>query len=595
MSVRKVFLTFIVAALGAFAVIAQEQAKPQQAPELLAPTAQPAAEETEMPEGGVPSYIKEETPEERHERLATQEDPGINPDPEKIWIRFGKKFKIRRYEREFARYDSENPKVVRPLAMVNFTFEIYQQNEKYVWVWMEELEARRPREQRKKAEETKQVPKETIDYLGQIRDDFTPLDPPASPARVRFEESSKGLPGSGSWRNSGAVADMNGDGKLDIVLPPQRAGNGVPAIFLGDGKGGWTPWQAVWSTRLNYGSVVAADFNKDKKMDVAFSVHLSGVAVFLGDGKGEFREVFYDRAFPSRRIVTTDVDRDGWMDIVAITEGPTGRSGDPKAKEYTALRAYLNRGKGTTWEGLNIAHPKDNTSGDWLAVGNFNGDRFPDFLASTIYFNGTSTVHLSQGEAKKYDFFWDGKGFVIPFRSYYSAVAAGRFSNEDRDDAIVASYRIWPTKLDQETIVDPPLPRVVALDRISFSADGKEGARTPIMRWEPGRSVPGIATADFDRDGNVDVMFTRHEPREAVLLLGDGKGGFARAAVDGIPLRPQSNYDLLVGDVNSDSRPDVVVMYESESATSLSARNGSVHVYLNMGVDKGLDKGPAVP
>ena len=103
------------------------------------------------------------------------------------------------------------------------------------------------------------------------------------------------------------------------------------------------------------------------------------------------------------------------------------------------------------------------------------------------------------------------------------------------------------------------------------------------MRWEAGRSVPGVAPADFDGDGKQDVMFTRHDPREAVLLLGDGKGGFSRAAVEGIPLRPQSNYDILVADVNADSRPDVILMYEAESATSLSARNGSVHVYLNRG------------
>ena len=583
MSVRKVLLTLIVLALGAFSATAQEQAQPQQTPELLAPTAQPSVEEMEVPEGGVPTYVVEETPEQRKERLGTQEDPGINPDPDRVWVRFGQKYKIRRYEREFARYDPDNPKIVRPVAMVNFNFEIYQHNEKYVWVWMQELEPRRSRAERQKAEETKEVSKEAVEYLTAIRDEFTPLDPPTSPVRLRFEESSKGLPGSGSWRNSGAVADMNGDGKLDIVLPPQRAGNGVPAIFLGDGNGGWTQWSTNFSTRLNYGSVVAADFNKDKKMDVAFSIHLSGIAVFLGDGKGEFREVFYDRAFPSRRLVTADVDRDGWMDVVAITEGPTGRSGDPKAKEYTALRGYLNRDKGSKWEGINIAHPKDNTSGDWLAVGNFNNDRFPDFVASTIYFNGTSIVHMSQGQAKKYDFFWDGKGHVIPFRSYYGAVATGRFSSKDRDDAIVSSYRIWPPKVDQEQITDPPLQRVVALDRVSFTADGKQATRTPIMRWEPGRSVPGVASADFDRDGKNDLMFTRHDPREAVLLLGDGKGGFARASLEGIPLRPQSNYDLMVADVNADSRPDVIVMYEAESATSLSARNGSVHVYLNRG------------
>ena len=261
MSVRKVLLTFIVVALSAFAAAAQTT-QPQ-TPELLAPTVQPAAEEMEVPEGGVPSYIKEETPEERAERIATPEDPGINPSPDKVFIRFGKKYKIRKYEREFARYNTENPKVVRPVAMVNFTFEIYQQNEKYVWVWMEELPERESRAARRKAAEVKPLPKETIDYLNLVREDFAPLDPAISPVRLRFEESSQGLPGTGSWRNGGTVADMNGDGKVDLVLPPQRAGNGVPAIFLGDGKGGWKLWQTNWSTRLNYGSVVAADFNKD--------------------------------------------------------------------------------------------------------------------------------------------------------------------------------------------------------------------------------------------------------------------------------------------------------------------------------------------
>lgn len=581
MFVRKV-LMLIVLALAAVAVTAQEK-EPQ--PGVLTPTVEAVPDDTDVPEGGMPHYVKEETPEQRMQRIATQEDPGINPDPSKIWIRYGKKYKIRRYEKEFAQYLPQ-PGYVRPMAMVNFVFEIYQENDKFVWVWMEETE-RKTRAERKLAEETKAVPKETVDYLNAIRDEFTPLDPPASPVHVKFEESSDGLPDTGSWRNGPAIADMNGDGFADIILPPQRAGNGVPVIVLGDGKGGWKQWPISWPTRINYGSVVAADFNHDKKMDLAFAIHLSGVAVFLGDGKGGFTEAYYDRAFPSRRLVTADVDHDGWMDIVVISEGPTGRTSDPKAKEYTALRAYLNRSKGTKWEGMNIANPKDNTSGDWLATGNFNSDKYPDFVTSTIYFNGTSTVHLSQGEAKKYDFFWDGKGYVIPFRSFYYAVTAGHFTNKDRDDAIVSEYRIWPSNLDQNVITDPPLSRVIGLDRISFSADGKEAKRTSIMRWEPGRAVPGLSHGDFDGDGKEDIIFTRHDPRETVLLLGDGKGGFARASVDGITMRPQSNYDITVADVNGDSRPDVLLMYESESATSLSSRNGSVHVFLNKGVVAG--------
>ena len=581
MSVRRIFLTFIVALAAVFAVVAQEKVAPP--PDLLAPTATPAAEDADVPEGGMPEYVMPETPEQRKERIATTEDPGINPDPDQVWVRFGKKYKIRKYDRKFATYKPETPKFVRPVGHVNFTFEIYQQNENWVWVWMPEIESRKPRAERAEAGTTKKLPQETVDYLNMIREEFTPLDPPPSPVHVRFEESSEGLPTSGSWRNTPAVADMNGDGKVDLVLPPERAGNGIPAIFLGDGKGGWTEWETTWPTRLNYGAVVAADFNKDKKMDVAFSVHLTGVAVFHGDGKGNFKEVFFDRAFPTRRLITTDLDRDNWTDLVVITEGPIGRSVDPKAKEYTSVRGYLNREKGSKWEGFNIAHPKDNSSGDWLAAGFFNNDKYPDFVTSTIYFNGTSTVHLSQGAQKKYDFFWDGKGYVIPFRSYYYGVTAGRFGNKDRDDAILTNFRIWPSKVDQDVLRDPPLHQVVGIDRISFSPDGKQAERTSIMRWKPGRSVPGIAHGDFDGDGQNDLVFTRHDPREAVLLVGDGKGGFARATPDGLPLRPLSNYDITAADVNGDSKPDLIVLYESESATSLSARNGSVHVFLNRG------------
>jgi hypothetical protein len=580
MSVRKILLTLIVTAMPLFAAAAQQ---PKPASELLEAKPAVVVEADDVPEGGMPHYVKEETPKERQDRLGTQDDPGINPDPEKIWIRFGKRYTIGRYDKEFARFFPDRPNLVRPMAMANFTFEIYQLNDKYVWVWMNELEPLRPREEREKEENTITVPKETVEYLTAIRDEFTPLDPPVAPVKVTFEESSEALPANGSWRNAAAVADMNNDGFADIVLPPQRAGNGLPAIFLGDGKGKWTPWKVTWPTRINYGAVVAADFNHDKNMDLAFSIHLSGVAVFLGDGKGEFTEAFFDRAFPSRRMIASDVDKDGWMDIVAITEGPTGRTNDPKAREYTAVRAYLNREKGTKWEGINIAHPKDNSSGDWLAAGTFNNDKYPDFLTSTIYFNGTSVVHMSQKEPKKYDWFWDGKGYVIPFRSYYYAVDAGRFTSKDRDDAIVSHVRIWPPKMDQNLLPDPPLPRVVGLDRITFSADGKEAKRTPIMRWPLGRAVPGLSHGDFNKDGKLDIMFTRHDPREAVLLLGDGKGGFARATVEGLTLRPHSNYDLTVTDLNKDGRPDVIVMYEAESATSLSVKNGSVQVFLNKG------------
>ena len=105
----------------------------------------------------------------------------------------------------------------------------------------------------------------------------------------------------------------------------------------------------------------------------------------------------------------------------------------------------------------------------------------------------------------------------------------------------------------------------------------------PVVRWAGTRGITALATGDFDGDGSLDIIYTRYDPREAVILLGDGKGGFSRATVSGLTLPPNANYDIKVADVNGDGRPDVILMYESSAVTVLAAQNGSIHVFLNRG------------
>jgi hypothetical protein len=337
-----------------------------------------------------------------------------------------------------------------------------------------------------------------------------------------------------------------------------------------------------WPRNFNYGTVVAADFNKDRHLDLAFSIHLSGVAVFLGDGKGQFREVTegLDRHFPTRRMITADVDADGWMDIVAISEGPVGRGRDVQDKLHGNLRAYLNRQKGQVWQGFNVAEPNEYVGGDYLAAGNFNGDRYPDFVGASVYFNSVNTLYLSKA-ASAYDSLQDG--VVVPGRSYFQATTTGRFLRGKTDDAIVSFLRYWPNNLDAKLVPTPPLTEVSGLDRISF-IDGV-AKRTPILRWKGAKPARGVANGDLDGDGHLDVAYAASQPNELTILLGDGKGGFKRAEVAGIELPPQRTYDLVLTDVNRDRRPDVVVMFEASQATAFSPKNGSVRVYLNQGTE----------
>lgn len=534
-------------------------------------------------EGGTPSYVKEETPEQRRARVG-EVDPGPNPDLTQEYSRFGKKWKIERYERQWAAYDAA-PGYVRPMAMVNFAFEIYQQNEKYVWVWvptqdelMSAAQTPPPVEQRSKFTEPQ------LAYLRRVAPEFTELTPAPVEKVVRFEASSKGLPQEGSWRNSGAFADMNGDGHVDIIAPPERGTRSVmPAIFLGDGKGSWTPWAAaVWPYIVQYGNVVAADFNGDKIMDLAFGQHLTGPRVLLHDGKGRFTDSsngLADDRFPTRRVVATDVDGDKDIDLLALYEGPA-----PGVQIHGArVRAYINEKNGSEWRVVAASKAEDLVSGDWLAVGRFNRDKYPDFVSSNHYFQRPETLYTSDGAATWKLVDWQD-GVLVPYLSVYTAVAAGRFGSRDLDDAIVAYHRGWPVDVEQEFVKNPPVTSLIGIDRISFA--GKIPTRTPIMRFDGTRPISGLAAADFDRDGKNDILFTRHNPREAVLLLGDGKGGFRRATVEGLDLLENPNYDVNVGDVNRDGRPDVLLLHESTSESPFGKQNGAVRLFLNRGTAK---------
>jgi hypothetical protein len=566
--------TLLFATIVASAAFAQST---PQVPNASQPKPAPAVVEEE------PTYIKAETPEQRKARLGTETDPGTSPDPEKIWYRFGKQYKIERFDSRFANYDDVEVGSVKPFGFVNSVKEIYQRNKKYVWVWVEQKQdVPADPDAEPMVDETKytRYNDEEMDYFQAMRAEFTTLDVPASGRKVAFEEASEGLPKNGSWRNTMAVADMNGDKKLDIIVPAERGGNNRPAIFLGDGTGKWQYWRGVsWPMGINYGSVEAGDLNKDGAMDLAFGVHLGGLRVFLGDNKGGFTDggKGLPRDFATRRITLSDVDRDGDLDIVTISEGPSVSAG---ANNYSRLMAYLNDGTGTNWTQLNIAPPSAKFGGDYLAVGNFNGDRIPDFLGASVFFNGTETLYLSEPGKMWKNVGANGK--IIQFLSYYQAQTAGRFSNPKVDDAIATFVRFWPTNIDPRILPEPPSKTVAGIERITF--DGKEPKRTPIVRWESNGGIYGLTTGDFDGDGKLDIAYTRSNPRSLQILLGDGRGGFTRAETSGLAISANSpNYDLKSADVNGDGRPDLLIMYEATGTSRFAERDGSIQVFLNRG------------
>ncbi len=230
--------------------------------------------------------------------------------------------------------------------------------------------------------------------------------------RLTFQAFSSGLPQRGQWRNGFDLADMNGDGNLDIVHGSARKTRSVPQVFLHDGKGSWSNWEAADFPPLSYdyGDAVAGDLNGDGRNDMVLGVHLHGILVLLNEGRGKFKSwgegvdfrvpsSGVEPVFSSRAVALADWNRDGKLDIIAFGEGPrlaTDRSA-PTPANSSGLVIYLNQGNGQ-WLRKDQGTDSYQLFGDHLLVSDIDGDGHPDALTTSNTFGRTDILNLSRAD-----------------------------------------------------------------------------------------------------------------------------------------------------------------------------------------------------
>jgi FG-GAP-like repeat/FG-GAP repeat len=151
-----------------------------------------------------------------------------------------------------------------------------------------------------------------------------------------------------------ALADFNGDGKLDIVKATQ---NGIINVALGNGDGTFqqAPSFQIPSI-LNTESAVVGDFNGDGKPDLAFASQSSDVVTILfGKGDGSFTgHIEYSVPTVSATVnfmLAADFNGDGAIDMALADFGSAEVSvlvNQPVAAFAPRALTFANQGIGTT-------------------------------------------------------------------------------------------------------------------------------------------------------------------------------------------------------------------------------------------------------
>lgn len=274
-----------------------------------------------------------------------------------------------------------------------------------------------------------------------------------------------------------AAIDYDGDGLLDLVVTDfYYSPKSEKGLLLLHNKGDYHFEDVTASVGLPLGAstagVAVADFNGDSWPDLILVGATGNNRIYLNDGHGKFkeaegvREVLAWKNLPSTDFPTgvcvADINRDGLPDVVI------GSHFKAPWKKPVSLRVYLNKGlKGgsPTFEEITAAagFAPLTMKSPQVEIQDFDNDGWPDIFTSIVKFDGKT-----------------------PYPLIYKNLGVKNGIPQFHEDAW--SVNDWPTAADTP----------------------KGGTKEFYQRMIDGHKIlysAAAPTADYDRDGKIDIFF----------------------------------------------------------------------------------------
>jgi hypothetical protein len=356
-----------------------------------------------------------------------------------------------------------------------------------------------------------------------------------------------------------AVGDLNEDGLPDVVLANQGFERGFdlrfgPVVNHLESFVYWGHPAGFDATRRSSLPTIAAtdvaigDFNGDRHLDIAFVNNLheeQSAYIYWGDGSGKFSEAarqvvkFTGSGMEDGKgriemhtALAADVNKDGLTDLVI--------SGNRHAFVFLGSKSGLDAAPAADL-------PAENSHA--LEVADLNRDGWPDLVVANA---GTEPAQ------PKSTIYWGGeKGFSADRAASLStlgamAVKAGDLNRDGFPDLVfgnMSTSQGVPTQI------------------FWGSAGGYSDFR---QRELQAFGAIGVGVADFNRDGNQDLVLLNHLSSSGETSLptsvywGNKEHAYSAAAVT--HLQPGGYMMYTVADFDDDGYPDLVLVHQGHAS-----------------------------